>query len=546
MPAEFDAVVIGSGFGGAINALRLAEGGAKVLVLERGRRYAPGTFPRDAKQTDKVFWGSERARNRDRGARGLFDVNFFSGISTVTAAGIGGGSLIYANIHIRPDASVFEDPRWPKSFRRASLDPYYDRVAQKFGIAPIPHDLPKRDQFRACAQELGRDVFDPDQAVRWNSASDAPDDGRRECQLCTECEFGCQYGAKNTLDFTYLADAEALGAEVRPHAEVSHIEANEHDHPERVSPRQRYSVHYRDLETDSDHVVEAATVVLAAGTLGTNAILLRSRDEKQTLPHVSKRLGDGFSGNGDFLGSLQNCDTPIEPWRGPDVTSVIRFDDPGTFFTMAAPTFNETVMRVLGSHGQAPMGWLRPFVGWLWRPLNRLLPAAFKWGLLSRPVRIPLPKAGDPSRLTFLFAIGQDNAGGKLSLKKGRLDIDWKFHDENRALVDAMKTAFDQVAQTYGGTAAPLVTWNLFNKIVTVHPLGGCRLSESPTEGVVSERGEVHGHPGLFVADGSVIPTSIGFHPVMTISAVAERISDHVVEHHQHTTQQMKDEELTH
>ena len=182
---KYDAVIIGSGFGGSINALRLAEAGKSVLVLERGKRYKPGDFPRDITDVQKLFWRYPKQRE----FRGLYEMNFFSGIATVVASGVGGGSLIYANIHIRPDDVVFEHPRWPRSINRKSLDPYYEMVANMLGIAPVPADvsLPKRDIFRQAAQKLNRDVFDPDQAVSWK---ESPGPGRKACQMVTECEFG--------------------------------------------------------------------------------------------------------------------------------------------------------------------------------------------------------------------------------------------------------------------------------------------------------------------------------------------------------------------
>jgi cholesterol oxidase len=131
--------------------------------------------------------------------------------------------------------------------------------------------------------------------------------------------------------------------------------------------------------------------------------------------------------------------------------------------------------------------------------------------------------------MTNLFAIGRDNANGLIRLKRGRLDIEWDYAGENRVLIERMIAAMQEVADCYGGTFAPLITWGIFERIITVHSLGGCHLSESAQEGVVSPHGEVHNYPGLFVADGSVIPTSIGFHPVMTISAVSEYIADAVV-----------------
>jgi cholesterol oxidase len=511
---RFDCVVVGSGFGGSISALRFAEAGKRVLVLERGRRYRPGEFPRDVTKVDALLWGYPK---RPR-SLGLFDLRFFSGIGVVAASGVGGGSLIYANIHIRPDPVVFEDPRWPRALDRATLDPYYDRVAGMLEVAPLPSEvaLPKRDVFRAAAERLGHDVFDPDEAVAWTYP---PGPGREACQLVAECEFGCQHGAKRTMDLTYLARAEELGAVVRTGAHVSHV----------APAADGYAVSYRQLPAGEAHDVTGARVVVSAGTLGTNEILLRSRDVTRTLPDLSPALGVGFSGNGDFLGSIQNAVSELEPWRGPDVTSVIRFFDEPPQFTLAAPTFNRDVMAVIASLGQANGRWLRPLSPLLWPRVGSLLRWALRRGLLSKPVRFRGPHAGDPGRMTNLFAIGRDSAGGVLRLRRGRLDVDWAYERENRELIARMETAMRDVAGVYGGTFATLVTWSAFGRILSVHPLGGCRLSDSPRDGVVSPEGEVHGYPGLYVADGSVIPSSIGFHPVMTISAVSERIAEAAV-----------------
>ena len=511
---RYDAVVVGSGFGGSIAALRLAEAGKSVCVLERGRRYRPGEFPRDVTDVDALLWEHPRRRR----SLGLFDARFLSGIGVVTASGVGGGSLIYANIHIRPDQGLFEDPRWPAEIDRGALDPYYDRVAGMLGVRPLPEEigLPKRDAFRSAAAALGRDVFDPDQAVAW---TESPGPGREACRLVAECEFGCQHGAKQTMDLTYLARAEALGAVVRPLALVSHVA--------RVGDG--YTVLYHDLADGRRRSVSGARVVMSAGTLGTTEILLRSRDPAGTLPELSRALGTGFSGNGDFLGSIQGSRVDLEPWHGPDVTSVIPYLDAAPEFTLAAPTFSRPVMEVLASLGQGEGRALRRAAPALWPRLGTVVRWALRRGLLSRPVRFPGPHSGRPGRMTNLFAIGRDTAGGRMRLSGGRVDVEWDYERDNRVLVSRMEDAMREVADAYGGTFAPIITWNVFRKIVTVHPLGGCRLAESARLGVVSPEGEAFGCPGLYVADGSVIPTAIGYHPVMTISAIAERVADAAV-----------------
>ena len=479
-----------------------------MLVLERGRRYSPDEFPRDVRRTDELLW---RYPRRSR-SLGLFDLRFFSDLCAVVASGVGGGSLVYANIHIRPRPEVFDDPRWPGAIDRDTLEPYYDRVAEELSIAPTPPELalPKRDAYRQAAERLGRECFDPNEAVDWKA-----------CKLVAECEFGCRFGAKNTLDRTYLARAEELGAEVRTHALAVNLE-----------PRaDGYAVHCRDVARGEDFGVHGTRVVLAAGTLGTNELLLRCRDETRTLPELSDRLGHGYSGNGDFLGSIFNSDIDLDPFNGPDVTTVVSYFDgdgaPG--FTMAAPTFNRPVMAELTSLGQIRHPGPRWLGDLLWPVFGRAMPWVMKRGLLSKPARIPGERPRDPDRTTFLFAIGQDDAAGRMRMRRGRLDVEWDYEAGNRELIARMTRAMEEMAREYRGTFAPLFGWQLFRRITTVHSLGGCHLSDSPDRGVIGVDGQVHGYPGLFVADGSAVPTSIGFHPVMTISALAEHTAEQVV-----------------
>jgi cholesterol oxidase len=382
--------------------------------------------------------------------------------------------------------------------------------------------LRKREVFHEAAAAMGRESFDTPQAVSWKQVFGAGE-GRKTCQLCAECEFGCTYGAKNTLDFTYLAKAQDRGAQLETGRNVSHIAP---------SPGGGWEVHYEDTSSGETGVVTGKRVIVAAGTLGSNEILLRSRDLTRTLPKLSHRLGRGYSGNGDFLGNIQNAKHELEPWVGPDVTSVMWFYEqaqaPG--FAMATPTFNEPVMEVLASLGQPPPNpFVRLLSGPLYRKLDKLLPWALRKGLFSQPRRRPAKGAGPAGRMTTVFTIGQDNANGRLLLRRGKLDLLWDYERENRVLIERQQAAMAELARQYGGTYANLASWDLFSRIITVHNLGGCALSESPEEGVVGIDGQVHGHEGLYVADGSVIPTSIGSHPVMTISAVAEWIAERVV-----------------
>lgn len=528
MTRIYDAVIIGSGFGGSINARRLAEAGRSVLVLERGRRYAPKDFPRDIRDVDAILWRHPEHRE----GLGLYDLRMLSGVISVSAAGVGGGSLIYASIHYRPQARIFNDPRWPDPFNLDSLEPYYARVAEALGVQTVPKrlKLAKRDAFHDAAAKLGYPCFDTPQAVSWDTVHGANPGGvRAPCKLCAECEFGCPHGSKNTLDFTYLAEAEARGAQVEPHRSVTHISPARVD-PDMSEDQPGWTVHYADTRTGEPGAVTGRRVIVAAGTLGTGEILLRSRDQAKTLPKLSHRLGWGYSANGDFLGNIQNADRSLEPWIGPDVTSVMLDFDNEPGFSMATPTFNKPVMEFLASMGQRePAGPLmRRLAGPSYDKVDDLLPWVMKRGLIGEPMG-SAPNAGPADRFVTVFSIGEDNAGGRLVLRDGALDLLWDYEAQNRELVARQEAAMRALARAYGGTYGNLPTWDLYRRIMTVHNLGGCALSTSADTGVVGIDGQIHGHPGLYVSDGSVIPTAIGSHPVMTISAVSEWIAEHVV-----------------
>jgi cholesterol oxidase len=380
--------------------------------------------------------------------------------------------------------------------------------------------MPKRERFRYAAEQLGRPVFDPDEAVHWPAVAVHPTLTRHKpCEFLAECEFGCQVGAKRTADTTYLADAEEHGAIVRPGRLVVGLRA----------VNDGYAVIHRNVITGAEEVTVAKRVVLAAGTLGTNELLLRCRDEYKTLPSLSRALGQGFSANGDFLGSIHRTGMDLSPNFGPDVTSVMQFFDEAPEFTLAAPTFNEPVMKALSALGQPSGRVLHPIAPALWRLLPWAVPQMFAHGLLSKPLKYLAPGKLDWRRSTNLFAIGRDNANGRLRLTRRGIDLTWDYRGENAELIERQQQAMGALTDYYGGTFAPLIFWNAFRRIVTVHPLGGCGMASTPKDGVVSPEGQVHGYPGLFIADGSVVPTSIGFHPAMTISALAERTSEAIL-----------------
>ncbi len=559
----FDVVIVGSGFGGAVTSFRLAEVGMDVLVLERGAAYPPDSFPRTPHGFAGNFWDPGRQ------SYGLFDVQSFSHIDTVVSAGLGGGSLIYANVLIRKDEHWFETDvdgrprRWPVT--RAELDPHYDAVERMLGAQVFPFDVApyssvrKTAGFRDAAAALGYEAttwdrvdpkrkqwFLPQLAVTFSNEGRRPvpgekidervrnlhDRDRQTCRLCGECDIGCNVGAKNSLDFNYLTLAAQAGAEIRTLAEVKDFEPAPGD--------DGYLVRYEQHPEGTTVSVSARHLVLAAGTLGSSRLLLRHR---HVLKNLSPMLGRGFSGNGDLLSAALSAKTgaadhegrlplPIDASHGPVITSTLRSPDerdgaegkrgfylqdagyPATLtWLLQVASFPSTLrhLAVFALHRlRARVARHRPSL------------ASDLQGLLSGDA---LSECSLP-----LLGMGLDVPDGVLGLDRdGELTLGWSqkpsdaFFAEvlgtSRAIAEKMQARFLE---------DPLTT--LLRRFVTVHPLGGCAMSSCSDEGVVDEWGRVHGHPRLHVADGSVMPGPVGPNPSLTIAALANRFADKLID----------------
>jgi cholesterol oxidase len=559
-PEHFDAIVVGSGFGGSVTAARLAEAGWSVCVLERGKAYPPTTFPRSPLAMKRNFW------DPSEGLHGMFDFWSFSGIDALCASGLGGGSLIYANVFLRKDERWFvkEDltqggyEDWPVT--RADLDPHYDEVERRIGVQRLPLDqspydrTPKVLAYREAAERMGLDWLLAPLAVTFaNDGSPAvPGEPIREnepnlhgrarttCQMCGECDIGCNYGAKNTLDYNYLTAAWRAGAELRTLCEVRSFE-----------PAQGggYKVHYVYHDPASEgKITDTAALklqtasckhlIVSAGTLGTNWLMLSNR---AALPALSDQLGLGFSGNGDLLSFAvratrenaagRRVAREIEPGIGPVITSAIRMPDEleggeGRGFYLEDAGFPQ-------------------FGGWMLEMLEepeaiaKELPkiAHYVWSLIhgrrhSEVGDLASALLGDcdlSSGLLPLLGMGRDIPGGKMSLKGGRLELDWSKDGRSAPYFDRVRKVSREVADELGADFLDNPIWHV-NRVITVHSLGGCRMGHSAREGVVDPFGRVFGQPGLHIADGSVMPGPVGANPSLTIAALADRFAEAILD----------------
>lgn len=525
---DFDTIVIGSGFGGAVSACRLAQAGLKVLVLERGRRWTPENFPREA--DDAWLWHQDQPELFN----GWADLRTFSNMWVAAGAGVGGGSLIYASVSVEAKPEVFERG-WPADIRYAALKPYYERVAGMLDVQLIPDNQlnPRFHLMKEAAEANGwGDRFHKvPLAVRFNPGYDAgaphPRDdrhavwnvnphGRRQgtCVHCGNCDIGCQVQAKNTLDLNYLAEAENHGAEIRPLHLVTMLEPLDSD------GASGWRVHFDQIENRCREPgsLTARHVILAAGSIGSTEILLRSRDQHDQLPHISDRLGHGWAFNGDFVTPTFYSGRKISPSHGPTISSAIDLLDGAVD---GAPLFIEDggVPNLAGQFIQRRIrqpGWgrLRRF----WKELGKALDA-------DDPLGGMMP----------WFGQAVDAADGRLYLGRlwyapwrRTLKMDWDYR-ASEAVVDAMVKVHRQLSRTTGGQPFIPPTWTVLKNLITPHPLGGCNMADSPAQGVVDQHGRVHGYRGLHVMDGSTLPRAIGLNPSRTIAALAERSVEHLI-----------------
>lgn len=521
---RYDAVVVGSGFGGAVTACRLAEHGYRVLVLERGRRWQPSEYPRGP--GDAWFWDQSQPERRN----GWIDMRVFPRMLVAAGAGVGGGSLIYANVLLNAKEECFAEG-WPPEITYDEMRPYYTTVGEMLGANPIPEgQISERTRImREGAEALGYgdrfqlvDVaiaFDPN----WSYDLEDPHGyhhtrkwvnrfGKVQgtCVHCGNCDIGCVVQARNALDLNYIALAERYGAEVRPLHLVRQVTAEEGG----------YRVSFHRLADGKRHrgSVHARVVVLSAGTLGTNEIMLRSRG--RGLRGVSRRLGQGWSSNGDFVTAGWYPERDVSPSRGPTISSSIDFLDgsQGERFYIEDGGVPELLLNALVDVTQ----------GWKWRLRDRALQQAVR-DLIGR---------GDPMRHVMpWFAQAVDRADGVLRLRRRwfglfgekALSLDWR-PESAEAAIGALVTMHERLSAATHGQAIVPPTWTLAHYLATPHPLGGCRMATDPSNGVVDHRGEVFGSRNLFIADGSIVPRAIGLNPAKTVAALGERIAGEIVD----------------
>ncbi|WP_417589890.1 GMC family oxidoreductase N-terminal domain-containing protein [Owenweeksia hongkongensis] len=536
---SYDVLVIGSGYGGSIAASRMSRIGKSVCLLEKGKEFLPGDFP--SKLTEASGEMNFNMGKKSDDNNGLYDFTMGDGISVFKGCGLGGTSLVNANVSIKPEPRVMEDNAWPAEIRNniSSFHEGVERACDMLKPNPYPEGkngypiLAKTEAMRKSADYMSEEFRLLDINVNFeNKEENHVGIKQGKCNNCGDCVTGCNVGAKNTTAMNYLPDAYNHGAEIFTNIDVRHIEKS----------NGRWKVFFNVLNTGREKFdapelfVFADNVIVSAGSLGSTEILLRSKAKGLS---TSDMLGQNMTGNGDVLAFGYNNDQPINGIGmgdneikdianvGPCITSVIDMRNRDNLAdgmtleegTVPAPiraimaTTLVTVSRLFGNDTD------RGFKDF-WREKWREITSLFKG-----------PFHGAVNHTQIYLVMTHDDSKGKMSLKDDRLKIDWPGVGKQEIFkkVDGELTA---ATSALGGNKVPNPTWNKMMDfdLVTVHPLGGCGMANDANTGVTDHKGQVFSgttgtdlHPGLYVMDGAVIPKSVGTNPLLTISGLAER-----------------------
>jgi cholesterol oxidase len=525
MAFDYDWLVIGSGFGGSVSALRLCEKGYSVGVLECGRRFADDDFPRSTWDLRRYFWAPRL------GMRGIFRLSTFKDVAIVSGSGVGGGSLGYANTLYRARRRFYADPQWADlNDWEAALAPHYDEAERMLGVVAYDEDDPADDLLREFAREIGvEDTYaktrvgvlldgEPGETVPDPFFGGAGPE-RTACMRCGRCMIGCPHGAKNTLVKNYLWLAERAGARV---------------HPERLATSVRplgAADGSEGYEVTTEHpgawfrhrrkTFTARGVVFAAGPLGTNKLLAACRLHG-SLPRLSARVGELVRTNSEAILAV------TLPPGGPDIQRRVAitgsiYPDPETHI--------ETV--VYGDAADSMSALYTVLVGdgtRVTRPL-KLLGAAARHPLTF--LRLLDPRGW--SRRTIIVLVMQtlDNA---IALKPTRTRRGARLQTEQNAerpiptFIPVANQFAEWLARRTGGIAQTAFMEAVANIATTAHVLGGAVIGADPSTGVVDARQRVFGYENLLVCDGSAVPANVGVNPSLTITAMAEHAMTYVRE----------------
>ena len=520
MQQVYDYVIIGSGFGGSVSAMRLTEKGYSVLVLERGKRFEDKDFPQSNWNLPRYLWLPALRFH------GIFEMTFMNGLLALHGSGVGGGSLMYGNVLIEPDDRLFSAPSWSHlNDWKTELRPHYESARRMLGVARNPRITPADEICREIAESLGHGhTFEPlPVGVFFGEENKTVADPffggkgpeRTGCNFCGGCMVGCRYGAKNTLVKNYLFLAERNGAEVIPEVKVRDIKPL----PTQQQTDPRYEVHYRSSTSllPQHSSVRARNVIVSAGTLGTLELLFHCRDETKSLDKISQALGDRVRTNSENILGVTARKQDVDYSKGIAISSIFSADE----VTRVEP--------VRYSDGQS---FIRVMTAPLIDGANNIFTRLLKtlWNILTHPWDFLYAKFFSRwARYTTILLVMQTEENltrvrlGRSFFTIGRKGLVIQHEKEHSA--DSLSLA-NEITRTFAekvdGIPAAAFTDTLFNFPTTAHLMGGVPFGKNDHEGVINLDFQVFNYPGLYVVDGSVMPANPGVNPSLTITALAE------------------------
>lgn len=538
---DFDQVIVGSGFGGSCSALRLSEKGHRVLVLEKGRRWQDQDFPKTNWNLKKYLWLPII------GFKGLYQFSLTRKTIVLYGAGVGGGSLIYGNVHLIPEDKVFSSGGWmtSKDNWKQTLLPFYGLAQRMIGVAKNPHEDDADHTLRKVAEQMGRGdtyrrvntgILFPDQNSEDEKAEPGGERGdpffagagpqRNDCRFCGACMVGCRHNAKNTLVKNYLHFAERNGVEIRAEAEVTGIKPL--PVVQGIPGDAGYEVTVKDTSGwwfSKTYTIKTRGMVLSAGVLGTVPLLLQQKYVTKTLPDISPLLGRQVRTNSETLlpVSTRKKDSngkAIEVCNSPAITSLIAADDETNIEVVRYPAGSDAAFAATVSVPLTDGGGKVPRV-------IRLL-----GNLVTQPITAlrTLYPFGSARNTVWLLVMQTKEAFVHMELRRRWYKGFMRLWETTQDADDKPLTAYfpiaHKVAKLYteesGGDAANILAEVVTGTPLTAHIMSGAAIGTEASNGVVDDSGEVFGYRNLRVLDGSVIPGNLGVNPSLTILALSE------------------------
>jgi cholesterol oxidase len=516
MTLHYDVLVIGSGFGGSVTALRLTEKGYRVGVLEAGQRFTAETLPKNSWDVRNYVWAPKL------GCKGIQRIHLLKDCVILAGAGVGGGSLNYANTLYEPPQPFYDDPQWSHiTDWRAELAPFYDQAKRMLGVVPNPSTTPSDMEMQRLAEQFGKaDTYRPtpvgvffgkDGALQPGETVPDPFFGgagpeRTGCIQCGECMTGCRHGAKNMLITNYLYLAERNGAEIHPLTTVTDVR------PRASGGYEVRTVHTGRWLDRRGRTYSADEVVFAAGTYNTQKLLHRLRET--SLPNISSRLGYLTRTNSESLLGVRMLKPQHDYTQGVAITSSWHPDE---------STHIEPVRYGKGSNAMGLLNTLMTDGG-----TRRHRWWQFLRGMLRNPLRLWLLIPRKWSERVIILLVMQ-TLNNSITVRRIRTRFGWKKltseqgeGEPNPTWIPVANAAARQLADNVGGM--PGGTWgDLMNIPMTAHFIGGCVIGDSPATGVIDPYHRLYGHAGLHVVDGSTLSANLGVNPSLSITAQAER-----------------------